>query len=73
MRLDLEQLDHLGALVGGGHQLQAVVLVREQQTGRACLDEVGRVRGQHLEELDQVEVVHQGVGHLDEHLGQPLR
>ena len=71
--LDLEQLEHLRPFVGGGHHLQTAVAVGQQQAHGAGVDEVGGVRGDHLQELDQVELVHKGVGDLHEHLGQLFR
>ena len=39
----------------------------------AAPHELGRAVGDHLQELDQVEVVDQGVGDLDEDLREPIR
>ena len=49
------------------------LLVGEQQPGGVERRRSSEVRvGDHLQELDQVEVVDQGVGDLDEHLGEPF-
>ena len=46
--------------------------VGEQNTGRGRVQQFGRAHRHQAEELDHVELGHQGVRHLDEHLGQPL-
>jgi len=71
--LHLEQLEHLRALVRGGHHPQLTAVVGEQQPGRAHLEELGGEGREHPQELDQVEVVDEGVCDLDERLGEQFR
>jgi hypothetical protein len=68
--LELEELEKLGALVGCGHQPEPSRVVSEQQTGGTEVRELRVPAGGHLEEVDQLEVVDQGVGNLDEDLSK---
>ena len=70
--LHLEQLQQLDVLVGGRHELQPAALVGQQQPDVGVADELGGAVGDHQQELDDVEVVDEGVGDLDEHVGEPF-
>ena len=68
--LQLEQLQQPGPFRGGGHHLQRALLVGQQQPGRGDAQQLDAPLGQHVQEVDHVEVVDERVGHLDEHVGQ---
>jgi hypothetical protein len=70
--LELEQLKGAGPLAGGRHQLEVAARVGEQQAGFDGVEHFGGPRGEHVEELDHIEVVHEGVGQFDEGLNQPF-
>lgn len=70
MVLELEEFEQSGPFVGGGHELQLAVGICQQQADGGDVDELGCPNGHVAQELDQVEVVHQGVRDLDEDLGQ---
>ncbi len=59
--LELEELEQPGGLVGVGDDLQVAALVVEHQAGGVGVDQFHAALGEHLEELDDVEVLHQGV------------
>ena len=67
--LQLEQLQQPGAFRGGGHHLQRVLPVGQQQPGRGDAQQLHAPLGQHVQEVDHVEVVDERVGHLHEHVG----
>ena len=67
--LQLEQLQQPGPFGGGGHHLQRVLLVGQQQPGRRDAQQLDTPLGQHVQEVDHVEVVDERVGHLHEHVG----
>ena len=48
-------------------------LIGQQQTDRGRADQVGRSDCQHVQKIQEIEIVHKCVGHLDENLGKPLR
>ena len=70
--LDLEELEDPRALVGGAHVVQATVEVREHQARRSRTGHLRRMASDAVQEVDDVEVGHQGVGHLDEDVRQPF-
>jgi hypothetical protein len=72
VHLDLEQLESPDVLVGARHELQVPALVRQQDPDVRVADQLGRAVRDHDEELDHVEVVDQGIGQLDEHVGKTL-
>ena len=47
-------------------------MVREEDAGGVGVRDLGGVPCHHVQELDQVELVHEGVGHLDEDFREPL-
>jgi hypothetical protein len=66
--LQLEQLQQPGPLGGGGDHLQRAVLVGQQQPGGRDAQQLDTSLGERVQKVDHVELVHQGVGHLDEHV-----
>ena len=72
-RLYLEQLEQVGALVGGGHELEVTLFVGEEEPSRSGAEELRRPGGDHLQELHDVELLDEGVGELDEDLRDPVR
>ena len=67
--LQLEQLQQPGAFGGRGHHLQRVLPVGQQQPGRRDAQQLHTSLGQHVQEVDHVEIVDESIGHLDEHVG----
>jgi hypothetical protein len=70
--LQLEELEGPAAVVGRGHVLQPPVVVGQQQSDRGRTADRRGVVGELVQELDEVEVGDEGVGHLDEHVGEPF-
>lgn len=70
--LEGEQLQQPGVFVGGCEDVQDVVLVREQDADGRHVQEFHAAHGQPLQQVDDVEVGHQGVGDFDEDLGDVL-
>jgi hypothetical protein len=68
--LELEELQQAHVLVGGGHQAQLAVAVREQYARRAGAEQPDAAVGEQAEEVDQIEVGDQTVREFDERLGQ---
>jgi hypothetical protein len=73
LALQLEQFEQPGGLVGVGDHVQVPALVVEHQAGRVGADEFDAALRQHLQVVDDVERIAQGVGQLDEDLRQALR
>jgi hypothetical protein len=69
--LQLEQLQQPGPLRRSGHHLQGISLVGQEQPGRGDAEQLYASFGQHVQEVDHVEVIDKRVSHLDEHVGQP--
>ena len=59
-------------LVGVGDDLEVAALVVEHQPGGVCVDQFDAALGQCLQELDDVELLHEGVRELDENLREAL-
>ena len=70
--LELGQLDEPRVLARGTDVLQAPVVVGQEHACGALTADVDGVGGDGVEELDEVEVVDQGVSDLDEHVGKAL-
>ena len=70
--LDLEQLDHLRRLGRRGHQPQGAARVGEQYAGRRRVEQLHAALRDAHQQLDDVEVVDQVVGQLDEGASEPL-
>ena len=68
--LQLEQLQHPAALGGGGDRLEATRGRGEHHGGLVDLDEIDARRGEEVEEVDDVVVVDEGVGEVDEGVDQ---
>jgi hypothetical protein len=66
--LKLEQLQQPRAFRGGRHHLQRILPVRQQQPGRRDAQQLHTPPGQHMQEVDHVEVVDESIGHLHEHV-----
>jgi hypothetical protein len=64
--LDLEQLQQPGLLGRGRDHLEPAALVGEQEPGRDGVEQADAVADELVQQLDDVVVVDQGVGHLDE-------
>lgn len=71
--LQLEQLEELGTLGGGRHEMRAFLGVGEQDAYGGVAGEPGDAVGEHLQEFDQVELVDERVGDLDEDFRQAFR
>jgi hypothetical protein len=69
--LQLEQFQQSGAFGGAGQDLQAAALVGEHQAGRGRVQQFHAPLGQLMQDVCDVVVVDQGVGHLDERLDEP--
>ena len=67
--LPLVELQRPDVLVRGRHELEPVVVFGQQQTGGRGAADRDRMLGR-VQEVDDVEVVHQCVGHLDEGIRQ---
>ncbi len=70
MDLQLEQLEHAGPLDGPGHQPKLPPLVRQHQSRSIGTQQLDRPLGEHLEQVDHVELLDQGVRQLDKDLRQ---
>ena len=70
--LQLEQLKQPGGLAGGGHHTQFSARIGQQQPGGGNVQQLGAAGGQHVQEVDDVEVGDHGVGKLDKGLRQQL-
>lgn len=70
--LDLEQLEQPGLFGGRGHHPQRAALVGQEQASRGHIQHIGAAHRHPVQEVHQVEVVDQRVGHLDECFGYPL-
>jgi hypothetical protein len=70
--LQFEQLQQVRRLVGVGDHLQGAALVVEHQAGGVGVDQFDAALGQDLQEVEDVELLDQRVGQLDEHLCQAL-
>ena len=70
--LQLEQLEQPGGLAGRGHHAQLTARVSQQQPGGGDVQQLHAAVGQHVQEVDHVEVGDHGVGQLDERLRQQL-
>jgi hypothetical protein len=70
--LELEELQQAYLFVGGGHDAEFAVAVREQHPGRTGAEHAHAAVGEQAQEVDQVEVGDQVVRQLDEGLGQEL-
>ncbi len=70
--LQLEQLEQPGGLAGGGHHAQFPARVGQQQPGGGNVQQLDAAAGQHMQEVDDVEIGDHGVGQLDESLRQQL-
>ena len=68
--LYLEQLKQPGGFAGGGHHAQLTARVSQQQPGGGDVQQLHAAVGQHVQEVDHVEVGDHGVGQLDERLRQ---
>jgi hypothetical protein len=68
--LQLGQFKQPGLLGGGTDQIQHAMMVRQQDAARANAQQLGAADSEPLQEVDDVEVGHQGVGQLDEDLPQ---
>jgi hypothetical protein len=68
--LEREELQQAGVLVRGGDDLQFAVRVHEQDAGRRHVEQLDAARGQPVQQVDDVEVLDQGVRDLHEDLGQ---
>ncbi len=68
--LDLEQLEHLHRVAGRRRHPESTRTVGEEQPGLGQAEEVHATGGQDGEEVDDVEVGHQRVGHIDERPGE---
>ena len=64
--LQLVELQRADVLVRGRHELEPAVVVGEQQARSRGAADRDRVLGQRVQEVDDVEVGDQCVGHLDE-------
>ena len=70
--LQLEQLDQLGCLAGGRRDAQLAARVGEHHAGRGRGEQADAAVGEHVQEVDDVEVGHHGVGQVDESVGQQI-
>ena len=70
--LRLEELDRHGRLAGGRHHPQGSVDVGQEEAGGRGLEELDGAFGQKDHEIDDVEVVDQGVRQLDQGPGEAL-
>ena len=70
--LQLEQLEQPGGLAGGGHHAQFPARVGQQQPGGGDVEQLDAAAGQHVQEVDDVEIGDHGVGKLDKGLRQQL-
>ena len=64
--LDLEQLEQPRVLAGGADVVERAVATGQHHPGGTASGDVGGMGRDGVEELDEVEVGHEGVGHLDE-------
>jgi hypothetical protein len=71
--LQLEEFQHFGVLLRGGHEMEVPVLVGENQTHDAGAGEFGGAQREHVQEVEEVEVVDEGIRDFDEDLSKPLR
>ena len=60
--LELEELEILGPVAGRGNDLQMSVLVAEDDARRVRAEELDAAVGQSVQEVQGVELVHEGVG-----------
>ena len=70
--LELEQLEQADLLARSGHDAELPAGVGEQHPGGGHVQQLGAPRGEQVQELDDVELVHQAVGQLDEGGGETL-
>ena len=70
--LQFEELQQARGLMGVGDQSQIAALVVEHQPGGIGVDQLHAALGEGLQQVHHVELLDQGVGQLDEDLGQPL-
>jgi hypothetical protein len=66
--LDLEELEDLHRLAGGGHELEPAPLVGEQEARGSRVEQLDAPLTQARQQIDHVEVLHERVGQLDEGL-----
>ena len=64
--LQLEELQFAGLLGGGGQQAQLVERVGEQEAGGRDVEQFGAALGELGQQVDDVEVVEQGVDERDD-------
>jgi len=64
--LELEQLEQVRLLAGGGHDVEQAGLVGQQDAGGAGIQQRHAPVAQHGQQVDDVELVDEGVGQLHE-------
>jgi len=68
--LELEQLQQAGILARRRHEPERVVVVREHQTGGTAGGDLRGTAGHMVQKVDQIKLVDQRVGDLDEEIRQ---
>ncbi len=68
--LDLEQLQQVGLLARRRHHLQRAASVGEEDPCRRGVEQLDAAPAQGGQHLDDIEVIHEGVGQLQERVSQ---